>query len=287
MAPRRFPQGCVLTVGVVTDSAASLPPELAGDAGITVVPMWLTLGEVSARDGEVDVAELARFPPELVTTSAPTPGDFATAIEAAERGDGVLVVTLAAAMSATYDAARLAASLAGGRARVLDSGTAAGAEGLVALAAAEAAAGGAPLEQVDAAARRAAEEVRLVATLPSLEHLARGGRVPSVAAWAGRALGVQPVFEFRSGAAHPHRPAIGRAHALERILAAVLADRGDATRLRAAALHASDPDAAAAVLAEVERRAEIASSFVGSFSPVMVTHTGPSLVGLAWRWERP
>jgi hypothetical protein len=40
-------------------------------------------------------------------------------------------------------------------------------------------------------------------------------------------------------------------------------------------------------LREVCSRVEPASSFVGSFTPVMVAHTGPSLAGMAWRWEEP
>ena len=33
-----------MTVAIVTDSAAALPSELVARHGITVVPMWLTIG---------------------------------------------------------------------------------------------------------------------------------------------------------------------------------------------------------------------------------------------------
>ena len=36
---------------------------------------------------------------------------------------------------------------------------------------------------------------------------------------------------------------------------------------------------------EVNEEIEPATAFVGSFGTVMVVHTGPGLVGLAWRWE--
>jgi fatty acid-binding protein DegV len=58
-------------------------------------------------------------------------------------------------------------------------------------------------------------------------------------------------------------------------------------RLHVAAMHASLPEAAARLLEKVRDAAEPASAWIGSFSPVMVAHTGPGLVGLAWWWDRP
>ncbi len=58
-------------------------------------------------------------------------------------------------------------------------------------------------------------------------------------------------------------------------------------RLHVAALHAQDPEIAEELLRAVRARAEPATSFVASFTPVMVAHTGPSLAGLAWWWEEP
>ncbi|MST34219.1 hypothetical protein GHK86_16005, partial [Acidimicrobiaceae bacterium USS-CC1] len=56
-------------------------------------------------------------------------------------------------------------------------------------------------------------------------------------------------------------------------------------RLHLAVMHALDRPGADALLAELRGRVEPATSFVGSFSPVMVAHTGPGLLGLAWWWE--
>jgi DegV family protein with EDD domain len=275
-----------LTVAVVTDSAASLPVDVATAAGVTVVPMWLTLGEVSVHDGDLTLEEIARHLDDGFSTSGPTPGEFAAAIGIADRGDGVILLTLSAEMSGTYNTARLAAGLAEGTdVRVLDTGTAAGAQGLVVLAAAAKAGSGAPLDEVEDAARQACEQVRLVATLPSLDHLARGGRVPGAAAWAGRFLNLHPLFEFRGGHVRPLRPARGLRSARERVLSTWASTIIDGATLHVAAMHALDEEGAEQLLAEVRNRVEPATAFVGSFSPVMVAHTGPGLVGLAWRWE--
>ncbi|MCA1702230.1 MAG: DegV family EDD domain-containing protein, partial [Actinobacteria bacterium] len=153
-------------VAVVTDSAANLPPELAAELGIEVVPMYLKFGTESFRDG-VDLvgrdfyARLARDH-ELATTAAPSPGDF---VEAFERTgtDDVVCVTVAAGVSFTNQAANMARDQWGGRASIVDSGTASMAEGMVAIEAARAARDGAPLEEVVARARSVADRARLFA----------------------------------------------------------------------------------------------------------------------------
>ena len=283
----------------MTDSAASLPASLADANGVTVVPMWVTIGGEQSRDTELDMAEVLARLGEGLTTSGPAPGDLVDAASQADQGDGVVILTISRHMSGSYEAARLAAGLLeeqrGGkdagkeRVAVVDTGTAAGAEGLVVLAASRAARAGLPVEGVVAAAEGAARRARLLATLPSLEHLARGGRVPGVAALGARWLGLQPVFEFRQGKVRPLRPARGRRLACQRIVALWAADLDEQLRrgsaLHVSALHALEPEIAEELLRQVRTYVEPATAFVGSFSPVMVAHTGPGLAGLAWWWE--
>jgi DegV family protein with EDD domain len=279
----------------LTDSAASLPKSLADANGVTVVPMWVSIGGAQYRDSDLDMAEVLARLGEGLTTSGPAPGELVDAASRSDDGDGVVILTISRRMSGSYDAARLAAGLledqggGGQKVAVVDTGTAAGAEGLVVLAASRAARAGLRLEGVVAAAESAARRARLLATLPSLEHLARGGRVPGVAALGARWLGLQPVFEFRQGKVRPLRPARGRRLACQRIIALWAADLDEQLRqgslLHVAALHALQPEVAEELLRQVRSYVEPTTAFVGSFSPVMVAHTGPGLAGLAWWWE--
>ncbi|MEX0666152.1 MAG: DegV family protein [Acidimicrobiia bacterium] len=273
-----------MTVAIVTDSAAALPPDLAREQGIAVVPMWLTVRGVPEPEGGRPLDELLHECD--VTTSAPTPGEFETAIKEACAGNGgAVVLTIASSMSATYHAASVAAQAVDGPVRVIDTATAGGAEALVVLAAAEAARGGASLEHVENRARAVIERVRLVATVPTLDHLVRSGRVPGVAGWAGRRLGINPLFEFRGGAVRRLRPALSRATALDRIVALVHRSRPPRSRLHVAALHALAVETANELLARVSELEHPTTAFVGEFGPVMVVHTGPGLAGVAWWWE--
>ena len=272
-----------MTVAIVTDSAAALPADLAARYHVRVVPLLMTTHGTTFRDGEVPVDSL--LDAEDLETSGPSPGDFATVIAERMNTDGVVVLTLASSMSSTYQSATIAGSSTSGPVSVIDTQTAAGAEALVVLAAAQAAAGGASFDAVVQVAEDVIARVRLVATVPSLEHLARSGRVPGLAEWVGRKLRVAPLFEFAASTVRSLRPALGIDAAYERMVHLVLSSRVAGARLHVAAYHSLAPDAAARLLEELEREVTPASAFVGEFSAVMVAHTGPGLVGLAWWWQ--
>jgi DegV family protein with EDD domain len=277
-------------VAVITDSAASLAPQLAADHNVTVVPLHLMVGGRVVTNGDLSLAEVVERWDEGITTAAPSPGEFVDAVKRAG-SDEAVVLTVASRVSGVWNAARLAAEAAGIPVSVVDTETAAGAQALVVLAAADAAASGAPRAAVEAAARDAIDGVHLVAVVDGLDYLVRSGRVPGIAGWAGRMLGLQPLFEFRRGSARRLRPATSREAALERILTHWRRSCSPAVpggRLHVAGLHASADADAEALVKRV--RDELtpdapATELILEFSPVMVAHTGPGLVGLAWWWQ--
>lgn len=273
-----------MPVTVITDSAAALPAALVEQQNVRVVPLWLHIGEDSFRDGEMPLAELVARGDEPFSTAAPSPGEFATAMKSAADEGPVVVLTVAATMSSTHDAAMLAARDVGPDVTIIDTQTAAGAQGLVVLAAARAAGSGADLREVLHVAQRAIERVRLVATVPDLTRLARSGRLPEAARRLGARVGAQPLFELRRGKVRPMRPAFSRRAALDRIVDRCAADQRPGL-LHVAVLHALDPVAASGLEERVGQLGP-ATCFVGPFSPVMVAHTGAGLAGLAW-WRGP
>jgi DegV family protein with EDD domain len=271
-----------MAVTVITDSAAALPSELVTRYDIRVVPLWLHVGEDRYRDGELPLEEfVARFD-EPCSTAAPSPGEFATVIAGAREAGPVVVLTLAERMSSTHQAAVLGARQVDDLVAVMDTGTAAGAQALVVLAAAEAARDdNATIDDVLAVAKDVASRVHLVATVPDLDRLASSGRVPEAARWLGDRLGVRPLFEFRAGQVKPLRPAFSRSAALERIVHRCASDQASGGDLHVAVLHALDQGAADMLVERIEHLRP-ASCIVGQFSPVMVAHTGKGLAGLAW-----
>jgi DegV family protein with EDD domain len=260
---------------VLADGGASLPGTLAG--GLSV-----------RRAGLVGM-HVDQAPGGAPATAAPSPGDFLAAIEAADEGDGVVLVTVATRLSASYAAARVACAetASGSRrsVRLLDSGSASAGEGLVVVAAARAAAAGLGVDEVAAAAARARDRVRLLAQIASLDHLAAGGRVPAVAAAGARVTGMRPMFELSAGSIRPLRPAFSLEAAERRMIEAVARSRPAGTVLHLACLHAGERDSAERLQDRGGQLGETAESFVTELSPVMLAHTGEGVSGLAWWWE--
>jgi len=276
-------------VAVVADSAAALDPALAAQYGIVTVPMQLEIGGRPFSEADMPLDEVVAHLDDGMQTSAPPPGAFVEAVESAAAGgaQAVVVLTVGSNLSSTYQSARTAATLGSVPVAVVDTGTAAGGEGLVVLATAQAAAAGNSLDEVEARAKLVADRIRLVAAVEELKYLVRGGRLAAGAARAGEAFGVRPVFELSRGRIRPLRPSLSADGAFDQLLAQWRRSIVDGAALHVCALHALRGDDAAALLDKVRAEVEPVTAFIGTFGPVMVAHTGPGVIGLAWWWESP
>ena len=273
-----------MPVKVITDSTAALDPGMASAHGIAVVPCRVVIGGVGYPDDAVSLQELLDRFEEGVTTAGPSPGDFGEALAGAE--DGAVVITVAGNLSSSYKAAGAAASLASDRGvRVVDGGTAAGAQALAVLHAARVAAEGANLDEVEAAARLVLGKVRLFGALETFEYLVRGGRLNSVVGRLAAGLRIHPIFELRRGNIVSLAPCFSQDRAVGRLLGYWRRSRVEGARLHIVSLHALAEENARRLLEEVRREVEPATGLVSEFGPVMVVHTGPGLLGLAWWWE--
>lgn len=273
-------------VAVVTDSTAYLPDGLADRLGVRVVPLQVVLGGRSGAEGtEVTPAQvaaaLASWVP--VSTSRPTPADFAAVYRSALDGGASAVVSLhlSRELSGTWDSARLAATEVGTElVRVVDSRSAAMGLGFAVLAAAEAASAGASLEEVYAAAVSTAERTTTLFYVDTLEHLRRGGRIGAAQALLGTALSVKPILHVREGRIIPLEKVRTASKGVARLeaLAMVAAGTGPAD----VAVHHLAAAERARVLTERLRSRlpglrELYSSEIGA---VVGAHVGPGVLGV-------
>jgi len=196
-----------MTIKIVTDSSADINPELAQQLGITVVPLYLSFGDKVYRDG-VDIGadefyQKLQTSPVHPTTSAPSPGDFATTYEGlAKETDEIVSIHVSSKVSATHAAALQGKeALAGTRCQieVVDSQWVTMALGLVAMAAAKAAQAGEDLHQVMEEAKTSISRTRILGVFDTLKYLLLGGRVSKTKAIVGSVLNVKPLFTMRDG----------------------------------------------------------------------------------------
>ncbi len=150
-------------IGICTDSNSQLPAGLAQRFGIEVVPVTVTVDGIDYLDG-IDLDADAFYAKYLdgacptVSTSQPSPGQFAVAYEdlAARGCTEILSIHASSAASGTINAARLAAHSVPMPVRLVNSGAAGFGLGCCVWAAASAVADGA---SVDGAARIAEQLV--------------------------------------------------------------------------------------------------------------------------------
>ncbi|NMH96718.1 DegV family protein [Pseudonocardia acidicola] len=199
-----------MPVAVVTDSTTYLPPGVAEQRGIRIVPLEVRLGDRVGRDGQdIGPTQLVAALADRhldVQTSRPTPAAFAACFrEALAQGaDGVVSVHLSRELSGTWDAARLAAEEVGpDRVRVVDSRAMAMGLGYAVLAAADAADAGAGGAVVEDAAADVAARCRVFFSVDNLDRLRRGGRIGAAAALLGTALAVKPLLHLSEGRIMP------------------------------------------------------------------------------------
>jgi DegV family protein with EDD domain len=273
-------------VRIVTDSASDLPKALLDQYRIEVVPLTIRFGNDEFTDGvDLSTAEFWKRcseSPRLPETAAPAPGAFQAAYErAADDGaDGIVVVTLSSGLSATYQAAQLAAEQVKDRlpVRVVDSRLVTASEGLVALAAAELAASGAGVDEVAERTTARIATADLVGTIDTMDHLVKGGRLGGAKALVGSLLSVKPILSVRGGEVVEAGRQRTRARALEH-----LAQKTEAAApfdwLAVGGGDADDLDVIVQRLADVQTAHPLIVTEIG---PVVGTHAGPGIIGVCW-----
>jgi DegV family protein with EDD domain len=272
-------------VGVVVDSTAYLPADLAALHGIRVVPVQVVVGGQSYDDGvgitAAEVAEALRsWVP--VSTSRPTPQAFLDAYRSlAEAGATAIVsVHLSADLSGTVGSAQLAAPDAPVPVTVVDSRTLGMSMGYAALAGARAAASGAPLADVVTEVDQHAAATATLLYVDTLEYLRRGGRIGAAAALVGSALSVKPLLHVVDGRIAPLEKVRTAARALVR-LEEVVVERAGSGPVDVAVHHLAAL-ARAETLAErlTARLPNLVDLRVSEVGAVVGAHTGPGMLGV-------
>ena len=273
-------------VAVVTDSTAYLPDGVAERLSVRVVPLQVVLGGRSGAEGsEVTPADIAAALASWVpvSTSRPTPADFAAVYREALAGGASAVVSLhlSRELSGTWDSARLAADEVGpDLVRVVDSRSAAMGLGFAVLSAAEAAARGGTQDEVYSAAVGTAERTTTLFYVDTLEHLRRGGRIGAAQALLGTALSVKPILHVRDGRIVPLEKVRTVSKAIARLEALAVAAAGDGPA--DVAVHHLAAAERAGVLADrlrsrLPRIEQFHSSEIGA---VVGAHVGPGVLGV-------
>ena len=277
------------SIVVVTDSTASLPPEVAAARGVVVVPLQVVIGAEAYDEGSEEAtpdrvaAALRDFRP--VSTSRPAPALFQDVYErvALMGARQIVSVHISGEMSGTFESAQLAARDAPVRVICVDSRQVGVATGYAALAAADAIGEGRSVEDAAEAARRRAAACSSLFYVDPLEYLRRGGRIGAAAALFGGALAVKPLLQIEDGRVASLEKVRTSAKALGRLeeLAVSAADGKD---VDVCVAHLANPDRADHLTQRLSSRLsdELGGREVwcGELGAVLGAHVGPGMIAV-------
>ena len=274
-----------MAVQVVTDSGADIPEQLATDLGIVVIPLTVSFGNESYKDGiELSADQFYQrllHEDMMPTTSQPSVGSFVEAYKNIRASSNqILSIHLSSKLSGTLNSATQAGSMEnlGESIRFIDSMQASMGLGFSVIAAAEAAKGGASLDQAASVAKSVLDRTRIFILFDTLEYLEKGGRIGRASALFGSVLQIKPILTLEDGVIETKLKIRTFQKGVQR-LQQLTEECGNLDK--AAILYTTDPTAARNLAGRLNNRfAEDTSPLIIRISPAVGAHGGPGVIGV-------
>jgi len=285
-------------IAIVTDSIAQVPAEFVKELGIYVSPLVFTVeGETYTDNSDFDPQMLyrrMRVEKDLkISTASPSIDQFHAIFRNAilQGATGVLYVGISSRLSSTFSMAEggmkmVREEFPDKAAECFDTRLATIAEGFLVIKAARMAARGATFNEILTCLRQERRNVGLIASLETLEYLARGGRINKASYMMGSMIHILPILTLGDdGKVVPFGLVRSHQKAFQKMVD-YIAERVEKDRsLTVGVMHADIMEWADQLRKMVEDQLHPESMMLTSFTPVMAVHTGPGLVGLAYYWQ--
>lgn len=274
-------------VAIVTDGASSLTPAMGKEYGLDVAPVYVTFnGETYLSGVNLDAAEfyrLLRANEKLPTTAQPTAQDFIDIYtKLAEDVDEIVTVVISHHMSATLQSALMAQEqFKTVPVHVVDSESVTLGLGMMAIAAARAAAQGQDAQQVLQLLEKIKQSMNVIFTVETLEYLQKGGRIGGATAFLGSALNIKPILYIKNGRIEPLERVRMRKRAIARLLE-LAEEKVGASEAHFAVLHCEADVEARELGEQVKAKFNCAELVIAEAGPVIGTHAGPGTLGLGF-----
>jgi DegV family protein with EDD domain len=278
---------------IITDTDSSLPFNLAAQYNIYQVPMTIHFGEQSyeAVYAVNDADTFRRIDQEnrLPTTAAPSPGKFIEAFKHAfETGhEKIICLCVSSEVSGTYNAALTASdTFPEHEIRVIDSRSLSMGLGYMALAAAQAAAGGASLNDIITAIEDIRQRTHLFAALSTLKYLAMGGRVSNITASMASILSIKPILTILDGKLDMLERVRTQKKAWERVIELSAVSINNKSIEQMCVLHVDAPQMAKEFTTELRSRMHCPEQIpLVELTPGLSVHSGAGMVGTVFVTE--
>jgi len=271
-------------VEIVTDSAASLTEEMREKNQISVVPLWVQIGNQAFKEG-VDLTPDRFYAsldgPYMPTTSSPPPNEFIQVYRTlAAKARDIISIHVTSDGSATCQVAAMAAeSVPEANVIVYDSKGVSMGIGFLALEAARAAMQGLKRDEIVARLDSLRSRIHTFVAVPTLKYLAKSGRVRQGQAVLASLLSIKPVLEIKDGVVKVVDHVRTFSKAVSRIVDLASNAAGGLPAV-VAVMHANAKSDAEVLAQRLRERLNVIEMMIGEAGAALAVHGGPGMIGI-------
>jgi DegV family protein with EDD domain len=275
-------------VNIIADTTACLPEEFTREHPIPVIPQVVSFGEQSFYEGiDIDIGSFIqrlRTASELPKTAAPPPELFSQAFQKlAASGEAILCIHPSSEISGTVRSASVAArDFPECEIRVIDSRTVAAPLSFMVQKAVLWAEAGEDADTIERRVKDLIPHSRIYFLVPTLEYLAKGGRIGGASALLGSILQIKPILTMRDGRVESYEKERTHKRAMARLVEIVESQYHPGPEAMLAIMHAGAGIEVDDLALTLSSRLGIENIPVYPLPPAIVVHGGPGLIGIGF-----
>ena len=271
-------------IALVTDSTCDLPDSVVKEKNITVIPLNVHFGEETFLDG-IDL-QSNEFFEKLSTsdihpqTSQPSVGRFVEVYnDLLKKHDSILSLHISSKLSATYNSALQAQKEIGNEnIKVIDSMNGTLGLGAIVHHMAELNQKGESFENLVIEVEKIIPNAIFMGLVPTLEYLAKGGRIGKARAFMGSILKFKPILSAVDGEIQ----SVGKARTLIKGMDFIVDEMKNHKISKLFIVHANHEERANLLKDKTKDLIDPKDIIIAEFGPVVGTHLGPGAFGVGF-----
>ncbi|MQG39129.1 MAG: DegV family protein [SAR202 cluster bacterium] len=279
-------------IAVVADSSASLPISSNAFDFLYLVPMNVIVDgtEFFDKDGNSlgEFYSLMKERSLRVQTSPPSPNAYLSVFReiVSKSVDQIICMTVSSDLSGSYNSASIAAKEAMDAfgevdIKVVDSKTAAAAEGLILLQLCRNIEKGFTMAKSLNCLESIVENTTMIGSIDNLHYAWKSGRIPKLAYLGANILRIKPVFELNKGEINVlARPRTSK-KVNERFIK-YISDKSFTSDVCISVMHADAEDKAVKLIELIKSKTQYKELFLTNVSPIIGAYAGPGMIGAAF-----